>query len=218
MSTCCPTENQQIPQINFSPERGSYQREEPGERVVPAAHHTQKTHQYVAQQCRPDLPADRVGAVAQEIAQLQALLDLFKEHFDLPAPAIQISHTGGAPLEVVSQKLHLALLAVNLHQSSHPAHRFGIIGTGVFVFEHHKLVAQDAFICCLGQFFDHPKTERLLAAGHPKHPIAIEHTQVDEINVGAIKDNDLARFDSGADFRGAYTVGGLCRFDQDKAR
>jgi hypothetical protein len=38
-----------------------------------------------------DLPADRVGAVAQEIAQLQALLDLFKEHFDLPAAAIQIS-------------------------------------------------------------------------------------------------------------------------------
>jgi hypothetical protein len=30
----------------------------------------------------PDLP-DRVGAVAQEIAPLQALLDLFKEHFDL---------------------------------------------------------------------------------------------------------------------------------------
>src|SRR4029077_10071005 len=62
------------------------------------------------------------------------------------------------------------------------------------------------------------QTERLLAAGYPKHPIVIEHTQVDEINVGPIKDNDLARLDSGADFRGANTVGGLGRFDQDKAR
>ena len=69
-----------------------------------------------------------------------------------------------------------------------------------------------------GVRFNHPKTERLLAASHPKHPIAIEHTQVDEINVSAIKDNDLARVDSGADFRGANTVGRLCRFDQDKAR
>jgi hypothetical protein len=70
----------------------------------------------------------------------------------------------------------------------------------------------------LGSFLNHPKTERLLAAGHPKHPIAMEHTQVDEINVSAIKDNDLARVDSGAEFRGANTVGRLCRFDQDKAR
>jgi hypothetical protein len=46
----------------------------------------------------------------------------------------------------------------------------------------------------------------------------MEHTQVDEINVSAIKDNNLARVDSGAEFRGANTVGRLCRFDQDKAR
>ncbi len=94
MSTCCPTESKQIPQINFSPERRSQQREEPGKRVAPAAHHAKKAHQDVKQQRRPDLPADRVGAVAQKIAQLQALLDLFKEHFDLPAAAIQIGHTG----------------------------------------------------------------------------------------------------------------------------
>ncbi len=42
--------------------------------------------------------------------------------------------------------------------------------------------------------------------------------QETEINVGAIKNNDLARFDSGADFCGANTIGGLCGFDQDKAR
>jgi hypothetical protein len=46
----------------------------------------------------------------------------------------------------------------------------------------------------------------------------MEHTQVDEINLGTIKDNDLARFDSGADFRSANTIGSLCRFDQDQAR
>jgi hypothetical protein len=73
--------------------------------VVPAAHHAQKTHQDVEQQRRPDLPTDRVGAVAQEIAQLQALLDLFKEHFDLPPAAIQIGHAAGAPTEIVGQIL-----------------------------------------------------------------------------------------------------------------
>ena len=101
MSTCYPTESKQIPQINFAPERRTQQRKESGKGVIPATDHGQKTHQDVKQQRRPDLPAYRVGAVAKEIAQLQALLDLFKEHFDLPAAAIQISHTAGAPLEIV---------------------------------------------------------------------------------------------------------------------
>src|SRR5271156_3709036 len=135
--------------------------------MIPATDYAEKAHQDVEQQRRPDLPADRVGAVAQEIAQLQALLDLLKEHFNLPAAAIQIGHTDGAPLQIISQKLHLALLAVHLDQSSYPAHDFGIIGTGVFVFEHHKLLAQDSFICWLGPFFYHSETEGFLAAGHP---------------------------------------------------
>ena len=125
MSTCCPTESKQIPEVNFSPERGSQQREQPGKGVIPATDHAEKTHQDIKQQCRPDLPTDRVCAVAQEIAQLQALLDLFKEHFDLPAAAIQISDTAGAPLEIVRQKLHLALLAVDFHQSPHSRMAWG---------------------------------------------------------------------------------------------
>ncbi len=122
MSSCCPTESKQIPQVNFSPERRSQQREETSERVAPTAYHAQKAHQDVEQQRRPDLPADRVGAVAQEIAQLQALLDLLKEHFDLPAATIQISHTAGAPREIIGQELHLAFLTVDLHQSPDPPH------------------------------------------------------------------------------------------------
>ena len=65
--------------------------------MAPATDHAQKAHQDVEQQRRPDLPTNRVCAVAQEIAQLQALLDLFKEHLDLPAATIQISDTAGAP-------------------------------------------------------------------------------------------------------------------------
>src|SRR5689334_8182151 len=112
VSACCPTESEQIPQIHFAPQRRPQEREESGKGVIPAAHHTQETHQDVEQQGRPDLPAHRVSAVTQEIAQLQALLDLFKEHLDLPTAAIQIGHTGSAPSEVVGQKLHLALLAI----------------------------------------------------------------------------------------------------------
>src|SRR6516162_8374522 len=188
MSTCCPTESKQIPQVNFSPERRSQQSEEPGKRVTPAADHAHKAHQDVEQQCRPDLPANRVGAVAQEIAQLQALLDLLKEHFNLPAATIQISHTASAPPHIVGQKLHLALLAIDLYQSPDPPYRFWIIGPRVFV------------------------------AGHPKDSILVEHAQMHEIHVGSVKDNDFTRLNSGADFCGANAISGLSRFDQHKAR
>jgi hypothetical protein len=75
------------------------------------------------------------------------------------------------------------------------------------VFEHHKLVAQDALIRSFWQSFDHLEAERLLTAGHPKDHVAIEHAQVHEINVGAVKNNDLPGLNSGAEFRGANAVG-----------
>jgi hypothetical protein len=80
------------------------------------------------------------------------------------------------------------------------------------------LVAQDAFIGCLGQFFNDPKTERFFAASDAKDAIFIERTQVCEINVGSVKDRDLIGFNADADLRGAYAVGCFGRFDQDKAR
>ena len=58
------------------------------------------------------------------------------------------------------------------------------------------------FIGCLGQVFNHAKTERFLAAGNPKHPLLVEHPQVHKIDVGAVKDHDLARFNAGLDFYG----------------
>jgi hypothetical protein len=174
--------------------------------VVPVAHHAHKTHQDVEQQRRPDLPTDRVGAVAQEIAQLQALLDLFEEHFDLPPAAIQIGHTAGTPTEVVGQKLHLALLAVDPPPGLAPAASACDNWLESLCFEHHKFVAQDAFIGCLGQFFNDPKTERFFAAGHPKDPILIERTQVHEINLGAVKDHDLTGFNARADFCGPNAI------------
>jgi len=42
------------------------------------------------------------------------LLDLFEEHFDLLAAAIQIGQAADAPTEIVGQKLHLAFLAIGL--------------------------------------------------------------------------------------------------------
>lgn len=41
-------------------------------------------HQHVEQQCRPELPADCLLAVAEEVADLEGLLELLKKNFDAP--------------------------------------------------------------------------------------------------------------------------------------
>ena len=41
---------------------------------------------------------------------------------------------------------------------------------------------------------------------------------MDEINISAVKNNDFARFNSSHKSPCVNTVGGFCRFDQDKAR
>jgi hypothetical protein len=51
----------------------------------------------------------------------------------------------------------------------------------------------------LASFLTTRKLKRFLAQGDPKDAIVVEHTQVHKINVGTVKDHDLARFDAGAD-------------------
>ena len=41
----------------------------------------QKAQQHIDEQRRPHLPADGIGAVAQEVGQLEGLLDLLEEGY-----------------------------------------------------------------------------------------------------------------------------------------
>src|SRR5882672_8924094 len=80
-----PIDFQQTAQFEFLPQRRAQQRKEPGEAVAPLAEPGAEAQQEIQQQCRPYLPAHRVGRVAQKVGQLERLLDLLEEHFDLPA-------------------------------------------------------------------------------------------------------------------------------------
>lgn len=66
----------------------------------PLGHLTQIAQRRVDRRSDPHLPAHRVGVVAQEVGQLQRLLDLLKENFDLPAATMEVGDTALAPLQV----------------------------------------------------------------------------------------------------------------------
>ncbi len=125
------------------PEDGAKQGEEAGEAVAPAVEEGLEAKQQVEEQGGPDLPAHSVGAVAEEIAQLEGLFDLLEEDLDLPAAAVQVGHGGRGPLEVVGKKLHDDFFAVEFDPGGDAAHSVGILAAGIAVLQDDLVVAQD---------------------------------------------------------------------------
>src|SRR5580765_3163669 len=81
----CPIDFEQAAQFEDLPQGRAQQREEPGEAVRPLTQPGTEAQQDIGQQGGPYLPAHRVGAVAQEVGQLEGLLELFEKDFDRPA-------------------------------------------------------------------------------------------------------------------------------------
>lgn len=66
-------------EINPIPHHPSGHRKEPRETVRPARHLTLPAHQDVEQQRSPELPANRLLAVAEEVADLKVCLSCLKK-------------------------------------------------------------------------------------------------------------------------------------------
>ena len=82
MPACCPIAAQEFQQIDFAPQNRSGDGEHACEAMAPLGEVTQVTEENVSQQGHPNLPADGVGVVPEEVSDLQGLFDLFEENFN----------------------------------------------------------------------------------------------------------------------------------------
>ena len=114
-AACCPITSQQFGEPQAVPRHRPHQTKQPREAVVPVAEKSQESQHHVEQQRHPDLPLDRVFAVAEEVAQLQRLLDLLEKRLDRPAAFVQVRDAAGRPFHIVRDECHLDPLAVNFH-------------------------------------------------------------------------------------------------------
>ncbi len=64
--------------------------------MVPLRDEAEVSQEDISQQRYPNLPAHRIGVVAENVRDLEGLLDLFEKDFELPAAAIEISDGIGA--------------------------------------------------------------------------------------------------------------------------
>jgi len=65
--------------------------------------------------------------MAEEVANLERLLDLFEENLDSPSALIEITNAEWSPLEVISNEDHLDRFPIDLHPSHDSAHALWVI-------------------------------------------------------------------------------------------
>ena len=139
----CPIADEKRDEVEALPEARADQRKQARKAMAPATQMGQEPHQKVSQQRRPYLPLDGLLVMADEVNQLHRLLDLLKEHFDLPSCPIQLGHGPGAPDQVVGDEGHHDLLAVHLDDGLYQPQPFGVPGSCAYPGQFNDLVAKN---------------------------------------------------------------------------
>ena len=117
----CPIGFNQFGKVPASPKRDPYDSEQALKAVIPSMHEFEAAHQQMDEQPRPYLPAHGIGTVAEEVGELQRLLDFLKEHLDVPAAAVELRDRPRTPFQMIGQEDHLDILAVDLHEGDDAA-------------------------------------------------------------------------------------------------
>jgi hypothetical protein len=72
--------------------------------MIPAHELALISQEDIEQQGRPQLPANGVLAVAQEVTDFESLLNLLEEDFDPPAGLIELTHAAGGPFQMIGDE------------------------------------------------------------------------------------------------------------------
>ena len=163
----------------------------------PLAQPCHVTHQHVHHQRHPDLPPYPVGRVADQVAQLQGLLQLLEEHLHLPPRPVQLRHRAGRPPKVVRQEHHLPILAVHLHRRPDPS-----ASRPVAQVDHLVLVHPPGHLAPLR----HGIRRALLHPGHPEDPPFAEVREVRVVRLAPVKDHVFPLFQARSKFPGAAGI------------
>lgn len=151
------------------------------------------------------MPLHGVGAVAEEVRQLEGLLDLLEEHLDLPAATVKISNGLRAPFQVVRQKGHLPQLAVHFDQCHDTTQLDGIVFARR-AGEADQVVAQDVPVAAPLETAHDPAAQVVLGAGDPKDAAYRQIGQMGEIQIRLVEDDNLPGPHARAEFAGAEAV------------
>lgn len=162
--------------------------------------------QYIQQKRGPELPADGVLVVPEEIADAEGLFDLLEEDFDAPAAFVERADGAGGPVGVVGDEGHQDALAVKLDEHFHPPQFDGVLIAGFLGAQDDEVVALDVALGFFEEFPLHGVGHVVLGAGDPVDAALMEGVEVLEVDVGFVEEDDLAVLEARAELLGACVV------------
>jgi len=104
----------------------------------------EEAQQQVSEQPRPDLPLDRLLVVADEVLELERLLEFLEEGLDGPPCLVESCDGTRAPGEVIRDEGQLHVASVHLDDCGDTAQHVRIEVGGFRVEHAHGLVGEDA--------------------------------------------------------------------------
>ena len=197
-AACCPIASQKEKQVDAFPERGPNNGEETRKAVAPVAQMRLETQEHVDEQRAVDLPTDGIGAVSEESAEFEGLLDLLEEDFDIPSASVEIADAGRTPVRIVGDEYQQALLAVDFHPCLDAPDNPAPINLDHLV--------SDDFPLVFGQVAPHSEAHVVLGPGDPPDLPRVQISQVIEIHVRLVEYDDFPSFNAGSDFTSPLVV------------
>ncbi len=82
--------------------------------------------QHIGQQCRPNLPADGIFVVTNEVGKLKCLFDFLEKYLNRPTCFIQIANRACRPVKVVGNKCHALRFLLHFNNRLDQAQRLRI--------------------------------------------------------------------------------------------
>lgn len=143
---CRPIQLEQGEKALLQPKAAAYDAGQPREAVLPLRKVADVTQEEVRYEPRPDLPLDRVLAVADEVVDLARLLELLEERLDPPPRPVELRYRPGGSFHVVRGKHDSLHLAADLHERRYPAQRSAVrrvLRRRSLVRRAHDLVGKD---------------------------------------------------------------------------
>ena len=145
-------------------------------------------------------------AVAEEVADLQRLLDLLEEDLNAPSRLIEFADGAGGPVRVVGDEDHYHLLAIDGDNHFNPAQKHGVLFFALRGFQQDEVVSKDVAARLAQHFFAHGVGHVVLDARHPEDATQGKVVEMGEVDVGLVKQGNLAFLKVSAEFRGTGVV------------
>ena len=193
LGSCCPIEDQRLDEVDLQPHPAAHDPDETGEALRPRGQELRVVQEHVDEKPDPDLPLHRVLVVADEVRELERLLELLEEHLDVPPSAVELADRLRRPVEVVRQEHHVVLPAVQLHDREDSAQGLRVLLPRLVAGEDDDLVRDDVTRHLAALL--HLVLQRAALPCHEERPPDLKPEQKAEVDVAPVREKDVARLE-----------------------